>query len=120
MKRTHLRQTLLAAFLLCVGLVAHAAEWDRIDGSSDAAAQESFEHMRKSLPPQEQQRLLIAMLRLNLIGVSSAVEVASRPDLQNFSPARIRDKIKNLTAKEIIDLADRTSNVSVRIEETTN
>ncbi|MHB8742105.1 MAG: hypothetical protein ACYC9L_03185 [Sulfuricaulis sp.] len=100
------------ALLFFLGTV-NAAEPIRIDGSSDAAAKASWDRMLAQSKSQTQQKLVGALIQINLAGVNSAFEVASNPDLQSLSVARIKDKIAGLTAEQIIDLANRISTVKV-------
>jgi hypothetical protein len=86
----------------------HAAEPIKIDASSDAAVEQSMRSMLAESNTQEKQQLLIAVLKLNLVGVSGAREMVANPELQNLSAARIKQRIAGMTAHEIIALADRT------------
>jgi len=103
----------LALIALSFFGVANAREPIRIDASSDASAQTSWNQMLAQASRQTQQKLQVAMLQLNLSGVNSAYEVVGSPDLQNLSIMRIKDKVAGLTAEQIIELADRTSTVKV-------
>ena len=93
--------------------IASAGEPLRIDGSSDASVQASWNRMLARANRQTKQKLQVALLQLNLSGVNSAYEVVNNPDLQNISIVHIKDKVAGLTAEEIIDLANRTSTVKV-------
>jgi hypothetical protein len=101
--------------LLFVGLV-HAKDPVRIDASSNESAQASWDRMTAEIDGKKNQQLQIAMVQLNLVRVNSASEVVSNPELQNLSVVRIKDKVAGLTADEIIELANRTSNVKVNVE----
>jgi len=93
--------------------IINAAEPIRIDASSNAAAQASWDRMLAESNSQTQQKLLGALVQINLAGVNSALEVASNPDLQSLSVSRIKDKVAGLTAEQIIDLAGRVSTVKI-------
>lgn len=88
----------------------------RIDGSSDAAANRSFQRMLESLKPDKQQALMIAVLQINLIGVESVEDMAGNPDLQHPSAARIRTKIAGMSAPEIVDFAKKTSTTTAHVQ----
>ncbi|MEP6881547.1 MAG: hypothetical protein ABI866_06115 [Dokdonella sp.] len=64
----------------------------------------------------KQQDLAIAMLKLSMVGVKSAHEVVENPALQKPAIARVKDRVAGMTADEIIDLANRTSDVKVEVE----
>ena len=102
----------MVAALSLVG-AACSAEPVRLDASSDAAAKKSFDRMEKNLSPKLQRELIVAMVKLNMVGVNSAYDVVANPELQSPSIVRIKDRVAGMTAEEIIDLADRTSTVKV-------
>lgn len=115
MLRTSLHALIVAALLFAGG--AHAREPIRIDASTEASAKASFEAMTTALSPRKQQALQIAVLVLNMEGVSSAYEVVNDPELQQPSIERIREKVAGMTADEIIRLSKRVTSVRV-LEET--
>jgi len=84
---------------------AVAADQVRIDGSSDRAAQRSFEKMMLERDRDGQMQLAMAMLQINMAGVSSASEMLANPELRNPSVMRIRAQVDGMTAGEIIALA---------------
>lgn len=86
---------------------AIAKEPIRLDGSSDSAAVRSFKQMMDARPD-ARMHLAMAMLQLNMVGVSSAAEMMADPELRNPSIARVRDEVDGLTADEIIALAAAT------------
>ena len=115
MKRIHgLKLVLTVLFLLLSGDFVHAKDPVRIDASTDASAQASWDQLIAKAPRDKKQKLQIALVQLNLVGVNSAYEVVSNPALQSPSVSRIKDKIAGLTADEIIELANRTSTVKVQ------
>lgn len=79
----------------------------RFDGSSDAAAEASWTHMINGTPAAQRQKLLVAMLKLNLDGVDSVYQVIGNPEFDELGMGRIKDKIDGMTANEIIALAER-------------
>jgi hypothetical protein len=88
----------------------------RLDATSAASAQESFQRMLEGASGAKRNELLVAMLKLNMSGVRSAYEVVAKPELQSLSIARIKDRVAGMTAEEIIALADSTSEVEIEIE----
>jgi hypothetical protein len=77
----------------------------RIDGSTEAAADASFQQMIQSLKPDEQQALAIALVQINLAGATSAEDMLRTPSMRNPSAGHIRTKIDGMSAAEIIDYA---------------
>ena len=106
------------ALLSIVSWSAFAWAWGaiRIDGSSDEAANRTFQRMMKSLKPDQQQALVIALLQINFIGVESAEEMTGNAALQNPSAARVRDKIAGMTATEIIEFAKKNATTTAFVE----
>lgn len=104
--------------LLCAlaAASAFAREPVRLDASSDAAAESSWEQMIESVSAAKKQKLLVAMLQINLAGVNSAYEVAGNPELQRLGIARIKDKVANLHADEIIELGNQTSSAQIQVQ----
>lgn len=96
--------------------IACAKEPIRLDASSDAAAESSWNRMTESVTPAKKQKLLVAMLQINLAGVNSAYEVAGNPELQRLGIARIKDKVANLNADEIIELGNRTASAQISVQ----
>jgi hypothetical protein len=103
---------LLTAVLLSVASV-QAKEPIRIDASSNATATTSYGQMIESLPARKRQQLQIAVLILNMDGVSSAHEVVNDPELQHPSIVRIKDRVSGMTADEVIRLSKRVSGIRV-------
>lgn len=90
--------------LLAMSSVAMAAGGIHIDASSDANANHSFQRMLTSLDGHKRDELSAAIVQLN-----KEDDVASRPNGQHPSAARIKDKIGGLTADEIIALAQKSA-----------
>lgn len=105
---------LIAVALFSVANV-QAKEPIRIDASSDAAATTSYDQMIESLPARKRQQLQIAVLILNMDGVSSAHEVVSDPELQNPSIERIKDRVSGMTADEVIRLSKGVKTVRAEV-----
>lgn len=103
---------LLTAALLSVASV-QAKEPIRIDASSNVAATTSYGQMIESLPARKRQQLQIAVLILNMDGVSSAHEVVNAPELQHPSIVRIKDRVSGMTADEVIRLSKRVGGIRV-------
>lgn len=101
--------------VLAIG-IACAKEPIRLDASSDAAAESSWNRMTESVTPAKKQKLLVAILQINLAGVNSAYEVAGNPELQRLGIARIKDKVANLNADEIIELGNRTASAQISVQ----
>lgn len=113
-------------FLLAVALVSicsctttspATSQSLRLDATSDATAQESFQRMLRQAGAEKQRELAMAMLKLNMTGVESAYEVVANPELQSPSIARVKDRIAGMTADEIIELADRASDVRIEVHD---
>ena len=105
---------LIAGALLFMESV-QAKEPIRIDATSDAAADMSYARMVESLPARKRQQLVIAMLILNMDGVSSAHEVVSDPELQHPSIERIKERVSGMTADEVIRLSKGVTTVRAEI-----
>jgi hypothetical protein len=95
---------LIPAALACISLTVGAGQGIHIDGSSEAAANHSFQRMLNSLDTNQKTQLATAVVQLNMIGVETASDAP-----QNPSAGRIRDKIAGMTSSEIIELAHRTA-----------
>ncbi len=106
----------LAAALVIGCANQHPAEAVRIDASSPQAAEASYEAMMDALSPEEQQKLAIAVVMLNMEGVKSVYEVVGNPDLQKPSMAHIRDKVAGMTAEEIIERAKENPSVRIKVK----
>jgi membrane-bound lytic murein transglycosylase B len=106
----------LATICSCAATSANTDQSVRLDAASDSTAQQSFDKMLSQSSTKRQQELAIAVLKLNMSGVKSAHDVVRRPELQHPSILRIKDRVAGMTADEIIDLADRTSNVKIEVQ----
>jgi hypothetical protein len=103
-----------AAFALALAChPAMAKEPVRIDASSDKKVERSFARMLRSLDTAKKMELQVAILQLNMIGVSGAAELMAKPELQKPSAVRVKDRIAGLTADEIVKLAAATSTVRI-------
>jgi len=110
------RNVALAALIaLAAAPNAIAHDVPRIDGSSAAAAQKSFERMNMQLSQKRRQDLAIAVLKINLIGVNSAKETIDNPELLNVGIGRIKERVSGMTADEIIKYADANATVKVEV-----
>jgi hypothetical protein len=87
----------------------------RIDASTPATAEASYKKMLGSLPQAKQMQLAVAVLTINMIGVSSAYEVVRSPELQAPSIVRIKDRVAGMSADEIIAYAAKNSTVGVEV-----
>lgn len=94
---------------------ASASDQVRIDASSDAAAAASFARMIEPLPAGKRQELQIAILVLNMDGVSSAYEAIQDPALRRPSIERIKDRVAGMTADEIIALSKGVTSIEVEL-----
>lgn len=93
---------------------AQARQPFRLDASSNAAAESSWNAMLASADPAHKQQLLEAMLKINLAGVQSARELVGNPDMASFGIARVKDTVAGLTADQIIELGDRISTITTK------
>lgn len=89
----------------------------RLDATTDASAQASFTKTFHQLSPNQQQALSIAVLKLNMVGVKGVAEVLGSARLQKPSIVFVKDRVAGMTADEIIDLGNRTSDVKVEVQE---
>ena len=94
----------------------NASQLVRLDATSDFTAQQTFDKMLSLSSAKKQQELAIAILKLNMVGVKSAYEVAANPELQNPSIARVKDRVAGMNAEEIIGLANRTTDVKIEVQ----
>ena len=87
----------------------------RIDASTSATAEASYQKMFSSLPQAKQMHLAVAVLTINMIGVGSAYEVVRSPELQAPSIVRIKDRVAGMSADEIIAYAAKNSTVGIEV-----
>ncbi|WP_114239605.1 hypothetical protein [Dyella sp. C9] len=107
MKGKHAIGVALAAMIWLAPLGgASAKEAARIDASSNPRVERSFARMMRELSPAERQQLVAAIVQLNQREAYGDTGTA-RPD-EAPSAARIKGQIAGMTAREIIDLANRT------------
>jgi hypothetical protein len=106
------------AFILLFSAPSLACAWGavRIDGSSEAAADHSFQRMMHTLKPDRQQALLIALMQINFAGVNSVTDTLKNAELQHPSAGRVRDKIAGMTADDIIAYSKHVSSTTVIVE----
>ena len=83
----------------------------RIDASSIESAEDSYKAMTRGQSHAKKQELAIAVLVLNMEGVTSAYEVVGNPELQSPSIGRIKDRVAGMTAAEIIALLGLTARI---------
>jgi hypothetical protein len=107
---------LLVVVFVAWGSIASCRDAIRIDGSSDAAADRSFQRMMESLKPDEQEMLSVALVQINLGDAQSVYDMLRDPNKQHPSAAHVRDKIAGMTASEIIDFARKTSTTKVIVK----
>ena len=102
--------SLIVMLLAGFSTTSDAGAWGaiRIDGSSDEAANKSFNEMVRSLTPSKQRKVVTAVALINMAGVHTAYDVLNNPDRQEMSAAKIKDKISGMTADEIIEFQMRT------------
>lgn len=100
----------------CAATSQNLSQALRLDATSDVTAQKSFDKMLDQSSAKKQQDLTIAMVKLNMVGVKSAHEVVENPALQKPTIARVKDRVAGMTADEIIDFANRTSDVKVEVK----
>jgi hypothetical protein len=102
--------------LLGCGSLALAGQVVRIDGSSDGAANRSFQHMMESLEPDQQQALAVALVQINLGGADNVYDALRNPTTQHLSAAQVKDNISGMTAPEIIEFANKTATTTAIIK----
>jgi hypothetical protein len=87
----------------------------RIDASSDARVERSLERMKNQLAPAERQQLDAAIAQLNQVAIYSDVDAIDTPSDESPSATRIKGQIAGMTAREIIDLANRTTSTKAEL-----
>lgn len=114
MKKASLMVMLAATILVgCASGPTAVHAPTRIDASTDASIESSMARMMGALNPDQQIQLQMAILQLNLAGVSSARQMVGNPDLQHPTAAKVKDRIAGKTADEIIALAKRTATTKI-------
>jgi hypothetical protein len=98
---------------LSLAFVAQSREPLRLDASSAEAAEASWKAMVDDTRGSKKQKLLEAMLKINLAGVKSAYKVAGNPELQSLGIARIKDQVAGMTVDEIIELGERVGTIKI-------
>ena len=97
------------AFVAAVLLIgcAHVPPRDalRIDGSTPERFQASWDQLNRSLTPQQQTQLSLAILPIALGKYKSATDIPG--SLQGLGPQDIRTQVNGLTYDEIIALAQK-------------
>ncbi|MBS3895342.1 DUF6694 family lipoprotein [Silanimonas sp.] len=88
----------------------------RLDATSVQSAEATFQKMTNELPRSKQQELVMAIIAINLIGVLSAHEAVTNPELRTPSIGRIKDRVAGMTAEEILQYAAEVSTVSMEIQ----
>lgn len=109
-----LAAALTFALAACSSAPARSDQALRLDATSDATAQRSFQRMVDRADAAGKQELAFAMLKLNMEGVQSVYEVVQQPELKTLSIARVKDRVAGMTAEEIIALANAVSSVDVQ------
>lgn len=106
---------LFFSFVMSFGCAAFAESQApvRIDSSSPQAAKASYREMMENRSQDNQVKLALAVLTLNMKGVKSASEVVNNPELQSPSIVRIRTEVAGMTAEQIIALAARVPSVHI-------
>lgn len=105
----------MAVLALCTSCAPTRQEI-RIDGSSDLTVQQSYTRMSDSLSQEQRTKLMMAIIQLNMIGISSAKEMLADPELRSPGPVRIKSRIAGLNSAEIIALAAKNPDVRVYVE----
>lgn len=114
----------IAASVTAIALLAAssfplgAREALRLDATSEATAQASFQKMMDQADDRGKRDLAMAMAKINLEGVQSAYEIVQRPELQTMSIGRIKDRVAGMTADQIVALADSIEGVEMRVSPT--
>lgn len=105
----------LVALSSCASTSPNSGQAVRLDATSAATAEQSFKRMLDQSGATRQQELALAVLKLSMAGVQSAYEVIGHPELQSSSIVGIKDRVAGMTAEEIIDLANRKSDVRIEV-----
>lgn len=80
----------------------------RIDSSSDAAFEESFAAMERSLDRKDRVRLSIAILRLRAAEFETAGEMHRATEGRPVYPIDVKDQISGMTFEQILELAEKS------------
>lgn len=96
-----IRSIVLCVVLFCVGCHSKGTTFDC---STDEAYSRSYESMMEELSPLEQERLQVAVLKLNMRAAED-VDLSS-PDYQDAHLQRLNQLIDGKNAAEIIEMAD--------------
>ncbi len=116
LKEIKLNRILLLA-LIYVGIsgcsTLQTASEPRIDSTSDKSFQKSLSTLMDSGTQKQKQKLLIALLRINLEGVGSATEMLANKDDLSLSGSKIKEKLHGLNYTEIIELSKNMQSVQV-------
>ena len=107
------KRVLVAMLAMLIATTAYAAEPVRLDASSDAAAEASWKRMVASSNASKKQKLLEAMLKINLAGVKTASDVVHHPEMHSLGIARIKERVAGMTADEIIEYGERVGTVQI-------
>jgi len=105
LKTVVLMLTLAFAFIL----PTQAAQPVRIDATTEKKEEATWDRMLKTQPAAKRRALTVAMLKVNLTGVTSASEITANPELHSMGIARVRDKVAGMTADEIIALGEQST-----------
>lgn len=104
---------LLLASALLVACSAAPSKVVRIDARSQETAEASYRAMMDRLSPDQQFKLALAVLVLNMEGVNSVYDVLASPDLKSPSVGHIRAKVAGMNAEEIVALSTQVSDVRI-------
>ena len=106
-----IRSIALAIIIFALSSAANAGEPTRIDASSDASAQASWDRMLAEASDETKNKLRVALLELNTVAATEnhLYGIAFHAALQDPQVFRIKDKVAGLSAEQVIELAKQTS-----------
>ena len=104
---------LVGLLALSLAFIVQSREPIRLDASSVEAAEASWKAMIDGTRGSKKQKLLEAMLKINLAGVKSPYEAVGNPELQTLGIARIKHQVAGMTADEIIEMGERVGTIKI-------
>jgi pyruvate/2-oxoglutarate dehydrogenase complex dihydrolipoamide dehydrogenase (E3) component len=102
-----IRYIALAAALIITSAIAESEVPMRLDATTAASAEASWNRMLEESDKETQNKLRGSLLQL--IAASGLHGLALHAALEDPSVVRVKDTIADLTAKQVIELANQTS-----------
>lgn len=106
---------ILILVLTTSSVFAQKLELTKIDGSTNDSFTASLQKLTELLNKKEQYELQIAILKINLEGISGVKKAMEKNKLQGKPTSETISKLHGLTFKEIIALAASSNSVSISL-----